>query len=448
MNKLPALRRFIARIGLAGTAAGLLCACGPSAAGIAVTVQGIAATTVRLEVKPSVGGKPLMSEFFTDLGGLPQVQLGFQLPTAYVGQPVGFQIDGLDAAGCRRQTVDLKLNTDSVRRYDATATLGGIRQAPLTSNLFAVHGTGPSDVWAVGGAGAVIHFNGCYWEQHTPFTSNGVMGVYAAPSAGGGPSTAVYAITDSEIYKWDGVTWAAESIPTLPAGAALRVIHGTSASDVWAVAAYVGNPSCVILHRNASRWDLDVGCVSVQPNSIRTYKLSSIYAVSASNAIVGGGESALPKTGTWSVGTWRANTGTMDTSQTGDVASVWGTSVNDYWAGGDFGALQHYTNGGGWTLDSTFKSFFPTGTGAQKFIVYRMHGVSANDFWALSFTGSPTYTSRVAHYTGTWKLETQLNSTHTQLGAVWAGAANDVWFVGYGGLRVHYDGSNFVQSKE
>lgn len=447
MKQLPALRKVVARTGLAVLAPGLLLACGPNAAGIALTVQSIGKNTVKLEVKPTVGGKSLPSEFFGDLAGAEQVQLGFQLPSAYVGQPVKFQVDGLDSANCRRQTSSLELSTDAIRRYDAKIALGGLNPQPITANLFAVHGTGPNDVWAVGGAGAVLHYTGCAWEQHTPFTNTGINSVYAAPGPGGGPSNAVYALTDSSIYKWDGSTWTKEQTPSLPAGAALRVIHGAGANDVWAVANFVGNPSCIIMHRNASGWDLDVGCVSTAPSTIRTYTLSSIYAISATNAIVGGGESAQPKTGIWSVGTWRSSLAPMAAGQTGDVATVWGTSLTDYWAGGDFGALQHYSQGS-WTLDTSFQSFFPSGTGAQKFITYRMHGAAANDFWVVSFTVTPTYTSRIAHYTGSWKLETQLNTAFTQLGAVWAAAPNDVWFVGYAGARVHYDGTNFVKTMD
>lgn len=447
MNTLAALRRVVARTGLAVLASGLFLACGPNAAGIALTVQSIDKSIVKLEVKPTVGGKALPSEFFGDLAGAEQVQLGFQLPSAYVGQPVKFQVDGLDSANCRRQTSSLELSTDAIRRYDAKIALGGLNPQPITANLFAVHGAGPNDVWAVGGSGAVLHYTGCAWEQHTPFTSAGINSVYAAPGPGGGPSNAVYALTDSSIYKWDGSAWTKEQTPSLPAGAALRAIHGAGANDVWAVAAFAGNPSCIILHRNASAWELDVGCFSTALNSIRTYTLSSVYAISATGAIVGGGESAQPKTGTWSVGTWRSSPSSMAPGQSGDVASVWGTSLTDYWAGGEYGALQHYTQGG-WTLDTAFQSFFPSGTGTSKYFVYRMHGVAANDFWAVSFTTMPTYTSRIAHYTGSWKLETQLNTEFTQLGAVWAAAANDVWFVGYAGVRVHYDGTKFAKAMD
>ena len=112
----------------------------------------------------------------------------------------------------------------------------------------------------------------------------------------------------------------------------------------------------------------------------------------------------LPKTGTWSVGTWRANTGTMDASQTGDVASVWGTSVNDYWAGGDTLVLCSTTRTAAVDLDSLQKSFFPTGTGAQS-SSYRMHGVLGERLLALSFTGSSdVHQPGGARNTGTWKL--------------------------------------------
>ncbi len=447
MDKQPALPRFVARTGLALMGAGLLLACGSNAAGIAVTVQNIAGTTVKLEVKPTVGSKLLPSESFSDLAGADQVQLGFQLPSAYVGQAVKFQIDGLDTAGCRRQTSSVELSTDTIRRYDAKTSLAAVMLPQVTSNLFAVHGTGPNDVWAVGGTGAVLHYNGCFWEQHSLGTIADIMGVYAAPRPGGGPSNAVYVITTTAVYKWDGSSWSKEMVAGLPTTAQLRAIHGSSAGEVWAFAADSSVTPSVILHRNKDLWgrDLSNGIAGVE-----AMRLYSLYVPDGSTVLVAGGVGApmaTPQAASWRVGTWRTSQVMTTPAQTGDMFVVWGVSDTDYWVGGDASALNHYA-GGGWSQETAFKALFPSGTGAQTFKVTYMNGQSASDFWVVSFTGQPSYASRVAHYTGSWKMETQLNASFPKVTAVWAGGPNDVWFVGYDGLRVHYDGSTFTQSKE
>lgn len=440
MKNIPALRNIpaVTCFGLASLSA--LVSCGSNAAGIVVTVQDIADTTVRLEVKPTVGGKALSTEVFSDIAGSQQLQLGFRLPSAYVGQPVTFQVDGINSKGCREQTANLEINTDAIRRYDTKVSLMKVTPNSITANLFAVHGTASNDVWAVGSAGTVAHYDGCNWQPQAPFTSVALTGVYAAPGTAGAASTAVYAIGVREIYKWDGNTWATEAIPALPAGATLTAIHGIAATDVWAAALYNGNPSCIILHRSALGWAQDASCTS----TIGTYRLKSLHAINASTVIVGGSDGAGPKVGEWNTGTWRA-ADALSPPQTSDVTCVWGTAQNDYWAGGDLGAMQHYSQRN-WQVDNSYQSFFPSGTGTVRYLVSRMAGVAADDFWALAIATTPTYTSRVAHYTGSWKLESQLN-THTQLTAVWAAAKNDVWFVGYNGLRLHYDGGSFTAAK-
>jgi hypothetical protein len=100
----------------------------------------------------------------------------------------------------------------------------GLTQA----TLYAVSAPSSSDVWAMG-AGIALHFDGTSWSAYggAPSPAFGVYGaakddVWAVgPALGRGP-----------VGHWDGLAWSAVPVPST---ANLRSVHGTSATDLWAV---------------------------------------------------------------------------------------------------------------------------------------------------------------------------------------------------------------------
>jgi hypothetical protein len=49
-----------------------------------------------------------------------------------------------------------------------------------TTTLNAVHGTGPTDVWAVGLGTLILHFNGASWTTSSSGVTQPLYGVWAA----------------------------------------------------------------------------------------------------------------------------------------------------------------------------------------------------------------------------------------------------------------------------
>ncbi len=112
-----------------------------------------------------------------------------------------------------------------------------------TSPLYAVHGTAPNDVWAVGGGPVAIHWDGNRWATTSvPPREGRLVGVYAA-----GPKD-VWAVGRSSIFHFDGGTWSlAQAVPE-----GLSGIWGRAANDVWAFGATQGQAA--LLHYDGTAW--------------------------------------------------------------------------------------------------------------------------------------------------------------------------------------------------
>jgi hypothetical protein len=164
-----------------------------------------------------------------------------------------------------------------IEHYDGVrwSVVPSARPGRTDSYLSAVAATGPSDVWAVGGAGTsnfVEHWNGSTWS------------VVASPQPAGGSSLdAVTAISPTDAWAvgsrrratgatvtftvhWDGVSWSEVPSPnpssTGDATNVLRSVAAVSASNVWAVGMYHNDQTSfhqrrtLALHWNGSRWSI------------------------------------------------------------------------------------------------------------------------------------------------------------------------------------------------
>lgn len=149
--------------------------------------------------------------------------------------------------------------------------------------LFAVWGSSPTDVWAVGDE-AIVHFDGSEWVKvlttesfHTDVWGSGpedvyVVGYYAsyhfdgeswseiAMGGGGESARAIWGSASDDIFvvgdtglilHFDGVDWEPMSSGTL---ADLRSVWGSSASDVWAVGHDWSSSDDVVLHFDGVGW--------------------------------------------------------------------------------------------------------------------------------------------------------------------------------------------------
>lgn len=157
-------------------------------------------------------------------------------------------------------------------------------QNPTTSNLKAVWGTGPDNVYVVG-AGTVMHWNGTAWTDLAPPSTVGLAGVWGFGSevfVVGGQNRQPAGTGMGVIQRWNGTTWTQW---TSPVNEALRAVWGTSATNVFAV----GYNGAAIRFTGGASWS------------------------------------------------------TLNSRTTQHLAAIWGTAANDIWAVGDAGTIDHWT---------------------------------------------------------------------------------------------------------
>ena len=111
--------------------------------------------------------------------------------------------------------------------------------ARLTTDLTAITGSAPNDVWITGAGGTLVSLGRRELldpnQRHHAKAQRDLGRERHRGLGGGGRRTVLY---------YDGVEWAAQTSGT---GAALYSVHGTGPNDVWAAGA-------AILHYDGTRW--------------------------------------------------------------------------------------------------------------------------------------------------------------------------------------------------
>ncbi|MBN9160247.1 MAG: hypothetical protein BGO98_11365 [Myxococcales bacterium 68-20] len=119
------------------------------------------------------------------------------------------------------------------------------------------------------------------------------------------------------------------------------------------------------------------------------------------------------------------------------MTSIHGVSANELWAVGDKGSAVQVLDADG---DTPSVNAFNTQTRNT------LNGVwvaSSSDVWAVGAMGT------IRHYTGApilWDVVSDVGTTE-DLRAVWGSSSTDVWAVGDGGLVLHYDGKSWSRIK-
>lgn len=110
-----------------------------------------------------------------------------------------------------------------VMHYDGSEwSAAGLERKGLGDDMLGVYAFGAEDVWAVGPEKRV-HFDGSTWEE--------VDGEAEAYDVWGAASDDVWVVGES-FEHYDGTTW---TISLPPRDVIYRGVHGTSATDIWAV---------------------------------------------------------------------------------------------------------------------------------------------------------------------------------------------------------------------
>jgi hypothetical protein len=127
--------------------------------------------------------------------------------------------------------------------------------------------------------------------------------------------------------------------------------------------------------------------------------------------------------------------GTCATLQCWGMTGIHGSSADDLWAVGYTGSTVHITGAQG---DSPGITVFDSQTMVA---LYGVWAASADDVWSVGGNGV------IRHYTGqphSWDIVSDVPTTET-LRAVWGSSHSDIWAVGDQATVLHYDGTNWTQ---
>jgi hypothetical protein len=326
-----------------------------------------------------------------------------------------------------------------------------------------VFGTGPSDVWAVGAFPqtgsqvATIHWDGEQWVAQTIFDGGGpsnLSGVWETSLADGGTDVWIVGASGSVFHNGSGSWQEVSILGCSPPD--LNGIWGSSETDIWAVAD----------NGQAFHWN---GCAWQSYLTSTTHSLDSVWGTGAGDVWAVGVDGIQHWTGVWTTLTSQPLPGV-------ELHRVRGTGPSDVWASGDQGSLVHW-NGSEWSVvatpadpsldPSTFSlrglvALSPSevwavglagvmfrwngnawsrfGRGAT-FYFNGVWGNANNDVWAVG--GKST----VLHWDGSsWTMGTNSSGIPADLESIWGWSANDIWAVGAGGNdggdAYHWTGSN------
>jgi photosystem II stability/assembly factor-like uncharacterized protein len=293
--------------------------------------------------------------------------------------------------------------------------------------LNAVWSSGPSDVWAVGTRGTILHGDGttfvpvasgtdiyfAVWgtAQDDVWTVNATAPLH---STGFQSGTATFT-------PQKGTTWNANGATS----GRIWTGHSTSLSSIWLAgdsSSRFGASSSFWQRTSAGdagdagdaglAWKGASACASGQ---FCTSSVRSLWATDNDHAWAVG-----PAGQAYALDPGGQHWTQLDTKTTSDLFGVWASSPSDVWAVGLGGTIFHSTTAGAWTSVPS-----PTAN-----TLHSLWGTGPKDIWAVGDGGT------ILHYDGqSWTLATiGLGSGEgpSNLLGIWGSGPDDVWVVGEG----------------
>ena len=389
--------------------------------------------------------------------------------------------------------------------------------SPTTVRLRSIWAADQNNVWIGGGGngqpGKILHFDGNSWQE--------VLSV-ASPtefmSISGANTSHIFAAGLLDYYFWNGSTWqsgttlgnASPSFPisvwcidssnVLFGSTSARIHHfngsswstnntfngggskgivamgGASATDFWALGYQGSNNTAHIEYYNGSSWSNTLSTMKfiVTPGSSPSFYAGNMMVTSNADVWAVGARGAINR---YDGSTWN-NIAEGIEGGSGNIFGLYGTSDNEYWAGGagailkwngtawqrhtDLAASSYATEFYGTGMNNIFASIngsignqhwngsswsavsgVPAGT-------YRATWGSGNSIWMVGRVGS---TAAVYHSNdggSSWSNQAPAGMTHN-LTSVRGFDQNNVWVGGfedtidYRGIIYYYDGTSYTE---
>jgi hypothetical protein len=282
-----------------------------------------------------------------------------------------------------------------------------------SKNLRSVWESSPTDVWAVGDKGTILHFDGHAWTRIPSGTEEDLSSI-----TGLGPTNIYISAQTGAVLHWDGKEIHEVLGKENPDAASTTLLHiwASGPNDVWAVGIGEGDDGGYLRKWNGTKWE-----TQYIPGS------SSLWGASGT----GPGD-------VWMVGNSEKGDGFVlhgdgkhfdaNGYTGGQARSVWPYKPDDVWVAPANGSLQHW-NGTAWSAVAP-----PSGSWC------RIAGSGPDDIWVVGMDGVTWH-----KHAGAW---TQVpTGTNQIIWSVVSEGPNSAWAVGNNGTILHWNGSAWAQSK-
>ena len=247
----------------------------------------------------------------------------------------------------------------------------------MPQDIYAIWGLADDDIYAVGNAGLILHYDGFGWSQQPGGAGKQLVAVW------GSASDNVYALgfSDGVILHYNGSDWTSEPNAS---SSNLFSIWGSGPNDIFV------SGFNMVEHYDGASWTVS--------HSESFAFLTGVWGSGATDVyVVGFGGKMLHYDGVWT---------TLPTVTPNDLNAIWGSGPNDIFAVGDAGTVLH-SSGGAWSAMSS-------GVSDNLNCIW---GASPGDVYAAGDNGA------IIHFNGsTW--ETMTGSTSANLRGIWGAAAS------------------------
>jgi photosystem II stability/assembly factor-like uncharacterized protein len=310
---------------------------------------------------------------------------------------------------------------------------------PCLNNIHGAAALTASDIWAVGGAGTILHYDGAAWQkQASPVASKLSAVAFASADAG-------WAVGENgTILRWNGSAWKTQNTPTTVGLKALAVVNE---NDVWAVGGdsneYLTGSLVqpgIVLHWDGSHWaennPTGVNLNEVNFQDVAAPAANDLWVIDSQYTFYHWDGSQ------WTQDIHRDREGSGSGHTLSRLTALSFLSPSAGWAVGysDYSNRIMTWNGETWSVAEDELPKLP-GETRWRGTLYDIAMRSPTDGWAIGDPGE------LRHWDGEqWSDVNPFNHDSIQFTAILPISAQDVWAFGAGGIIQHWDGQTWTQA--
>lgn len=427
---------------------------------------------------------------------------GITIPFGFNNKQIDIKTTAISKLGNKCPTAEWSGSIGAIEpgTYSVSVPLQNIINDDIRNDLFSVATISATEAWAVGTSGTVVKWDGCYWRRKDFLAEkpglainkiyyHANIGLIALGNDGTIAKYNTQSLTWNEIdlssiigtgenlqsIIWTGITYLEGSTGDfLILGSAVNKLITNGEAQCFAArlspagttyqATRISSPFCPTYPKFITSPPVCNQFGSTNSASSCNFVASSAYSFPPDRIVISG-TAYIPSQNTAFIvldnklqqipsapnPMWVPSISSANTY--GTPGTVWGTSINDFWLGSNhfFRIMNSTTSPSAPTNKpiATETELYKNNTDQMK--VISIIGFGAKDFWTIGFPNSRF--SQVNHFIdkpglaldysniGILKYNTGIdNYPITHMSAV---SNNDIWFVGYGGIRIHYNGTNF-----